>query len=550
MGKNQAIETLIGLLDVQPSTSKETKEFNSIDHEDLVKALVYWIDQCKTLFGEPTTVKSFHGIKEEGIDIATDIWISTQMRFGAQVKSYKDIEKPHFASEVHAQISRSHKHNLSKLILSFAGDMNDKSQNAKVSGMISEIHQNKGDNNYILTILPEQLLTIYRAYKAQEHPLKFVMLDYEGASKLADALTQSLSNDRRKAKVSIHIEYTNVEKDKAPIEIKVRYKLNKDEASLLDRIEHLPITGGSIKIEKDKLEKSQVYENGKPLFGEDIISDLTIIREEIHVPLIIETILDDGSVAKSLGCLDFVVKEENDGKPYYEFFDKSHPLSIKIFPNHNEVSTNSFSFDLDLSRGHAVLLLSVIEFLQSVNNVKTLKITNVNSRKESLANKKSDKLFEFEAGLISLVSSLAFIQCKTGQIVRYPENPEGFTPQEFYHVFAVADYIKKGQIPINSINATLSLSRIQALLLVEEYEKHHELKNIEKREPMVIQRILGQDIKLGPAQIIANKARPVGDISKIREHLINTNDEMVSLDIESFGDNKPEMKLLWFPQHN
>jgi hypothetical protein len=97
-----------------------------------------------------------------------------QVRFGIQIKSYKDIQKKSFAGQVHEQISRSHKHNLSKLMLAFAGDMNDMSQNPKVSGIVSEIHQNKGDNDYVIVIPPQQVLTIYRAYKEQQHPLKFI----------------------------------------------------------------------------------------------------------------------------------------------------------------------------------------------------------------------------------------------------------------------------------------------------------------------------------------------------------------------------------------
>jgi hypothetical protein len=81
------------LLDVQGYASEETIEFKTVDHQDLVKAFVYWMDQCKTLFGEPTTVKSFHGFREEGIDVTTDISTPSQIRFGVQVKSIKISRK-------------------------------------------------------------------------------------------------------------------------------------------------------------------------------------------------------------------------------------------------------------------------------------------------------------------------------------------------------------------------------------------------------------------------------------------------------------------------
>lgn len=59
---------------------------------------------------------------------------------------------------------------------------------------------------------------------------------------------------------------------------------------------------------------------------------------------------------------------------------------------------------------------------------------------------------------------------------------------------AVEDYIKWAEFLL--IPATVSLPRAQALLLLDEYEKQHELKNLEKRLPMVA------------AEVTANKSRP------------------------------------------
>jgi hypothetical protein len=61
----------------------------------------------------------------------------------------------------------------------------------------------------------------------------------------------------------------------------------------------------------------------------------------------------------------------------------------------------------------------------------------------------------------------------------------------------------------------VSLPRAQALLLLDEYEKQHELKNLEKRLPMVALKALGQEIKLGAVEVTANKSRPFVD-NKLR----------------------------------
>ena len=127
--KKRAITNLCTLFDTEPCSIKETNQLITVTHDKLVEAFTYWIDQSKTFFGEPAIVRSFHSFKEEGIDITIDLLMQPQVRFGIQIKSYKDIQKKSFVGQVHEQISRSHKHNLSKLMLAFAGDMNDMSQN-------------------------------------------------------------------------------------------------------------------------------------------------------------------------------------------------------------------------------------------------------------------------------------------------------------------------------------------------------------------------------------------------------------------------------------
>lgn len=50
---------------------------------------------------------------------------------------------------------------------------------------------------------------------------------------------------------------------------------------------------------------------------------------------------------------------------------------------------------------------------------------------------------------------------------------------------------------------------------------------------MLTEKILGQDIKLRPAEIIATKAKPVGNIEELRKMYISTSSDRVELDIES-----------------
>jgi hypothetical protein len=71
--KKRAIATLSTLFDAEPCPVAETGQLLAIDHDKLVEAFTYWIDQLKTLFVEPTIVKDFHSFREEGIDITIDL---------------------------------------------------------------------------------------------------------------------------------------------------------------------------------------------------------------------------------------------------------------------------------------------------------------------------------------------------------------------------------------------------------------------------------------------------------------------------------------------
>jgi hypothetical protein len=448
-----------------------------------------------------------------------------QVCFGIQIKSYKDIQKKSLAGQVHEQISRSHKHNLSKLMLALAGDMNDISQNPKVSGIVSEIHQNKGDNDYVIVIPPQQALTIHRVYKEQQHPLKFIKLDLQRASELSIALGESLSNDFREAKISMHIEYKKMDNDNYPIRIKLKHMLRKGELGLLDQLEQTSAADQSIKIPKEKVKEFQVYENDKPILADDVKSDLVITRENLVVPLVLQTISENGDTIKSLDQLNFIVKEK-DGQFVYEFFDKDHPLSIKI--------PASISINLEFSRGNVVVLESAIGFLQSLSSAKKLRIKNINSSKDSTADVNANNSVVFNSKFISLIKALAIIQRKIGYLIRYPENPQRFTDKEFYHIFDVANWITNGQISLKGINATIEVPRIQALLLLDEYEKQGELRDLSfRREQMMTEKVLDQDIRLGPAEFYAAKVRPIGDIAELRKKFMDTKNETVELEAES-----------------
>lgn len=151
---NDSVDVLHSLLDVIPSAQEDTIIFKNIPHEELCKAVRYWFDQTRLCFGEPTQIEMIHGTNEAGIDIYLDLLKQPSVRFAFQLKSYSDIQdkEQSFSEKVHSQINRSHKHNLTKIVVGFAADMTDKEQNGKVNYVTSDIHQIKGDNEYVSLI--------------------------------------------------------------------------------------------------------------------------------------------------------------------------------------------------------------------------------------------------------------------------------------------------------------------------------------------------------------------------------------------------------------
>jgi len=120
--ERSAVETLAKLLDVKPATEEETKIFKetNINHAKLCRAFEYWIDQCKTVFGEPVLLNQIQGLRDAGVDVSMNL-VTSKANFGFQIKSYGDVKKKDFSSKVNAQINQSRRHKLNRLVLAIVG---------------------------------------------------------------------------------------------------------------------------------------------------------------------------------------------------------------------------------------------------------------------------------------------------------------------------------------------------------------------------------------------------------------------------------------------
>ena len=62
---------------------------------------------------------------------------------------------------------------------------------------------------------------------------------------------------------------------------------------------------------------------------------------------------------------------------------------------------------------------------------------------------------------------------------------------------------------------------------------------------MITEKVLGQDIGLGPAEFYAAKVRPTEDIAQLRKKFMDIDNETVELTVESL-EGSAENNLLWF----
>lgn len=154
------IQKLKSLFRYKRADKKETAYFKEFDHDQICASVHECIEK---IIGERIKIEDIHGLHDAGVDLIID---DNESKVGLQVKSYNDIASSDnfFSGTVKRQIQDSKKHSLEHLFILLCGDTNDRSQNAKINGLKSEISQM--NDNYISVIPPEYLIQLVKNPKA------------------------------------------------------------------------------------------------------------------------------------------------------------------------------------------------------------------------------------------------------------------------------------------------------------------------------------------------------------------------------------------------
>ena len=153
---NEMFNAFLKIFALDSCAKEDTKFFVKIPHETILKWLLTWVEaKDRELFGDVT-----HGLQEGGIDILIQVCSGEKPKFGIQVKNDNDLKEKDFTQKMKAQITDTRKHRLQGLIIVLAADMNDKSVEGRVNGIISEVSQM--DDPSLTVISPQRALTIIK----------------------------------------------------------------------------------------------------------------------------------------------------------------------------------------------------------------------------------------------------------------------------------------------------------------------------------------------------------------------------------------------------
>lgn len=528
-----AIDTLNIILNSVSSEVEETYNFRNISHLELCRAVKYWIEQLRILFGESISVEIVHGYNEDGIDLFIDLLNEKQIRFAVQIKSYEDIKDKHLNDAVHAQIGKSKKHILSRLVFAFAGDLNNETQEKRISIVLSEIHKINAIEPSISFVSPREFYTIYKVYKEKGYPVDYLNLNLNNIITLANSISHALTNEKRKAIVSIKLEYP-INHDNNAFKVSFSHGLKEEGLALLDRIENLK-EGEHIVIPKDTLTEFNIYEGEEKIF--DQISDLTIIKSSRIIPISFYLLDPSDEVLNQLINIPFKKNIQGDSNQddvvILSQTDELQPLRIKIeikrIDKEKKIDRFGFSFDVEVQRNDVVNVLSAFEFLRSLETATSLKCTTENN--QTIVNQPIKFKGNIDPKVYDLFKRLSEIQKVTGTVLKLPDD-FSISWEQNNEINEILGAIRTGKIEDLDVNCEMELSRITALQIIDNIKK----KNYTMEIPYKYQfNILGKEINLGDGVIVPSNIETVQNMEIIEQEYLNSSNSSVKIRLKMKG---------------
>jgi hypothetical protein len=520
--KQQSLDKLVTLFNVKTSPIESTGYFKKahVSHNDLCDAFAYWIDQVKMVFGEPVSVIQNQSLRDAGVDVLIDLQRSG-IKFGIQVKSPGDVDNKGLSREVHAQITQSHRHNLHKLVLAFAGDYTTKEHPQRVGGLISELHQ--GDYGYLLIIPPEKVITIYKAYKDKENPMRHVSLVFETATRIISGIAESMSNENRTVSANIDIKYKIEDKSQYKYTSTLKFTTGKEGAKILDELENAHIVGDIVKI--DNVEKVKV----RDMAGNEVISEtphegklFAWSERQDALPLVTQIVDPEGKTVASMDPRMFKITKIGQ-EVHLKPTDASTPLTMELVLLEQE-NKMTFEIGIDANKGDAVQIFDAIEYVESLKAPNKLKVIDFKFDQTMTLDPPESFNIKADPARYNTARALSFIQKYTGKQFFMPDQ---LTKAELLEMMELATLIETGQASINRV--ILMMEKKEALRMLDAYEKN-QIDDKSTTTITVFKKILGQDVTVKLLMKLA-EMKPKEDIVDLRKRIEKGAAEKVDIEL-------------------
>jgi hypothetical protein len=499
----------------------ETRRFQGISHEALCQALQYWLEQMRITISEPINIVITQSLRDEGIDVLLE-FLKSKVKIGFQIKSYNDINQKEFTQSCIAQISRSRKHNINRLIIGVGADLTDVHQREKVRGLTSEISQ-MGDFCFVFS--PEKTLTIFQTFEKKEHPITLV----EGtgdALLIIHELQKKLSQDQY---YDHKISWKSTLKEKYresgnPVEFKMVVNQPPGSKNILDILKEISLTGKSFTIPAENVEKFEVIKDGKVVTSDKKITPITITPEKRKITLTLETIdFIDNSLLHFENII-FVVDSVVGTTVYLSTHDNALPYQIQFCV---EIEGLLGNFSAAIKDPASVSQrYKLMRFVAAIHAGKELILKSPNGD-AILVGQSNVNLEAIPKRKLELFQQLNFIQEKTGKEI-YP--PKTLMPEDLKNITFAYELLTKGKAEIKSFEFSNEFNKSEAISFLQLF-KQGKMRNCALNDVPVEIELFGKKMTLGLGIYRIPEAILVEDLTKVEKS------------IEHLGENRKIIKI-------
>jgi hypothetical protein len=243
--------------------------------------------------------------------------------------------------------------------------------------------------------------------------------------------------------------------------------------------------------------------------------------ETQYIKLILETLSESNTGVRSLDIQPFTINAVGD-ELIFTSAEENQPLRVElIFIPNRGILRFSLHFNYDI--GNVIQLLRSIEFIDSFNTAKKLRIMDVNEGRYNVFDIPPETQFQVDQLKFAIVKALAAIQVYTGNEFTMPER---LSKEELMRILILEKMIESGLMLARPIG--VKFGKHDALKLVEMYMDHNIVKDSIIKENYQ-DKILGKDIVIRDLTLDLATVRPDENLINLHKRISENRNEVVQI---------------------